>query len=290
MRTWLPLLAIAALASGMLAPEPARADSFDLTGSYLKVGVSDSGGLIDDNFNAGIKFDRQGTGDFSSNDFLRPGTPLEFYSLGMALGSGTVYNYAGYQSGNRLAATTSYADAYLSAQTNLSYNNLLLNQVLYFPSDGNTIHFQIFGMNLGSSKLSNVVYARGLDPDPDFYATGSYDTVNTISGNKVRAFGPYTGLYVELVDQTGGGVPTVDKNADTNPFNLLVSHNPGDGDYTINLAWSIGDLDPGQTFEIDFDYVLGYSSPTAVPLPSTILLLGSGLIGLGALKGRSGRN
>jgi hypothetical protein len=60
------------------------AATFDMTGPYLNVGISNTGGLIDDNYNVGLQFDPTGKANFTNApDILKPGSPFEFYAVGV---------------------------------------------------------------------------------------------------------------------------------------------------------------------------------------------------------------
>ncbi len=121
----------------------------------------------------------------------------------------------------------------------------------------------------------------GLDPDQDVYLGGWYNTINTIAPGAVSARGPLSGYVITIKDLEGTGVPGISYWWDRNPYNLLLGPNDGNGDNTINMAWNIGTLEPGRSYEIDFQYVI-----SVVPVPGTIMLLASGLLGLVGLGRR----
>jgi len=58
----------------LVGPGALGADAI-LQGNYLRVGVNDSGGLIDSNFIVGIDYDKNGTATPTGFDFLKPGNP-----------------------------------------------------------------------------------------------------------------------------------------------------------------------------------------------------------------------
>jgi hypothetical protein len=255
-----------------------NAADFTLTGQYLNVGVNDSGGLIGNG--VGIQFDPTGTGHFAgAPDFITPGTPLEFYSIGI---NNTNLGSAGYNDGNTFGVTTINTTSGSTVST-LSYGYVGLIQRTYFDQASKSIHFSVDLLNMTGVALNNVVYARGLDPDQNYPTTFSTNnSIGTIGGKAVvTAVGPYNGLTIQIQDVTGGGVASVSSGWERNPYVLLLGGNAGNGDNTINMAWNLGTLAPYSSREIDFQYNL-----SAVPLPPALLLFAPGLLGLIGIRKR----
>lgn len=286
------ILTIVGLILGLISVQTmsAQADSFVLTGNYLMVGIGSGGTLIDDEFNVGLQFDPSGSGSFPQSDFIKPGgpgVPFQFYSLGINedwVEASFINNPNPF---NLITKDISYNGTYAAISYGIyGFHGLfLINHVLSFDFNDTVIKntFQIF--NMGNQPLVNIAFATGLDPDQDVDMFGIRDTINGISGNVVWAIGPKSGLTIQMVSLTPGGVPTVDKNWIRDPYWLNIPHNDGNGDWTIALAWKIGSLDPGRSITFDWEYRL-----SLVPLPASVLLLGSGLLGLGAVGWRRRRN
>jgi len=207
-----------------------NAANFTLTGNYLNVGINDAGGLIVPGsyitangygVGVGLQFDPTGLGNFpapgAGTDFLSPGIPFEFYSIGI---NGVNMGAAGYTNsyvpgGNTFGMTTvdTSAGSLLSAISYGAVDGLAIaTQLAYFDKNAKSIYFDVNFVNTTSSAMS-VVYARGLDPDQDFYTYGTYATNNSIGtiGGKavVTAVGPISGLSIQIQDLSGGGVASV---------------------------------------------------------------------------------
>jgi hypothetical protein len=301
------LIVILALVGILLMTGASNAGSFNMVGNVLTVGIDNSGGLVN---LTGVGFPVNGQGitlnpPVIANDFTAPGTPWEFYSLGVngatlvggvngvssnPIGLNTVNNSAG-----NLFKADSNGPAIALGGALLSYD-----QSVAFDTNSNVIKFKADIFNVGNTTATNVVYARGFDPDPDSvssgYAGAAYATNNSILGpGSVMAVGPVTGLFGKIDDVSGGGVASISGSApafpwETNPYvlaggglvNGALAGNPFD--YSINMAWLVGDIAPGASVEIDWNYTFG-----VVPVPPSLILLGSGLLGLVGLRFRGNR-
>jgi len=277
---WAAVLAAVALAAG-----PVQAATFILYGDYLRVGVSNSGGLINDTFTVGIDYDKTGTATWSAWDFLKPGTPFEFYSIGYG---GATWNDAGYWHGNAFSATSvdTSAGAMNSARTTGTYGPLAMTQDLWYVDGTGWIDFRVTLTNTSGNAVSNVVYARGLDPDQDVYAGGGYPTTNVIVSNDiVTASAPVTDWTIAIYSGSAyPHKPSIDYHWNTNPYYLYnTPPNDGNGDNTINMAWFIGTLNPGQSADITFQYRIAETQAGAV-IPEPVTMAGL-VLGVGGLAG-----
>lgn len=268
---WLKLLLAAGWGGLVFLQDIAAADVI-LTGNYLRVGISNSGGLIDAGFTVGIDYSANGSGVYPGFDFLKPGTPFEFYSIGYG---GSTSNVAGITGGSYLnpfgATTTNTSSGSIRSvsTTGGTYGTLAFTQNLSFAAGSGVIDFSVSLTNTGASALTNVVYARGLDPDQDKYAGGDHFTTNRIVGTDlVTAFAPVTGWTIGIFSASPiSHTASVRSDWSTDPYSLLNATNDGDGDWTINMAWNIGTLAAGQSVTIPFQYRI--SAVPAVPEPSS---------------------
>jgi len=288
-------LIISLMALTLLFGGLAQADVL-LTSTDLNVGVNNAGALCSLALGQGITY--TGPGAQLPNDFTIPGTPWEFYSIGVAGGFGafgtpgfTALPAASYSTANFSTAVQQVAHtsggAFVVNGASLQYSQTVnianagpLSATIYVSSDI---------INDNPFPISNVVFARGMDPDQDNFKYGLFVTNNFFVPGGVEAVGPISHMYVKLINNSVypfsaaisgpyGGPWT------TNPYAILVGGLingavPGNPlDYSINMAWNIGTLGPFQSAEIDYYYTFG------VPLPPSVLLLGSGLLGLLGLR------
>ena len=287
-------LCMVAVASLLLGPADEAVAGQIVAGDYLRVGVDTSGGLIDDAFTVGIDYDITGTSTWTTWDFLKPGSPFEFYSIGI----GGVWDNAGYTLGNPFGGVTTDTSSGAMNSTRTTGSALsgtppgldFVQDLSYHDGD-EIIAFMVTLTNTTNDPMYDVVYARGLDPDQDVYAGGGYETDNEIPGGAwsdlVYASAPVTDWTIGIwSDSSYPHQPSVDAGWDTNPYALLAYHHDGDFDYTINMAWDIGTLAPGASAAIEFEYRIGETryeveDPDGlVPEPATIGLLGCGVVGI----------
>ena len=266
-----------------------RAATFDMAGPYLNVGMSNTGGLIDDHYNVGLQFDPTGTGNFTNApDILTGGTPFEFYAVAIN-GVDEGPNGFTFQPNTNYAMTTTSAGP-LFASTAGVVGGLAISTQTAVVS-GKEVLFNVDFINFSGAPM-NVQYARGLDAKPD-YELGSSSTVNSISAGMVTALGPLTGVAISIVDLSGGGVPTIQAPTSggygwaTSLATLSIpmkAGNYGDSDSSINMYWNLGTIPNLASKDISFAYEL--SAVTPVPLPPALLLLAPGLAGLAAARSR----
>lgn len=288
-------LAIVAGSTLALALQPLQASDVILNGNYLRVGVNDSGALIDSGFTVGIDYDKTGTSAWTGYDFLKPGTPFEFFSAGYD-GSWTGYGFSSGALPGAVTSNTTVGSLLSATTTGGSFGLLGISQVLSYTLNSGTINFAVTLTNTGNTALSDVVYGRGLDPDQDVYAGGGYPTTNAIvNGNLVTGTAPVTDWTIGIFsDSAYAHTPTVQSSWDSNPHTLILPHDDGYGDYTINMGWYIGALAAGQSAVVNFQYRIAETKGEVVTpreggggvpdTTSTLAVLGFTLLGLAGLR------
>ena len=288
MRTVSVPLMVCVVVASLLLGGVSWGDSFVLSGDFLRVGVNNSGGLIDGAFTHGIQFDPAGTGTFGAEDFIKPGSPLEWYGMGTG-GSSRV---AGYNYGNNFFASTTNTSAsgILAAHSSGSFGSLGFTQDLHFGSSDHTVYFDVTLTNNGGASLTDVVYDRGLDPDQDSYTFGTNATLNSIpNSSTVVATGPVSGHWIAIQDYSGFGVPSVtgwEEDPYASDLRLGNANLIGLGDNTISMDWSLGDLAPGSSRTMRFGYELGPTTAGPTPELPPIALLSALPLGIAWLRRR----
>lgn len=267
-----------------------------LSGTYLDVGVSDGGGLVDLTAVQGITY-KPGP---LPNDYSLPGTPFEFVSLrvnGVTQTSGVPgfsANPWGLTLVNESVGTFNGVHTF-GAPFLIGGSLVQYLETIGFNDVDKKIGISMKIINQSPSALTGVYISRGLDPDQDYNLYTTYATTNVIPGmasTMVSATGLNTGLFVNMdAFPESGAVAAISGNSgglwSTEPTVLVagglvggaVAGNPND--YSINLTWFLGDIPYGESRTIDMEYSFGQ-----VPVPPSVLLLGSGLLGLAGLGWR----
>ncbi|MCX7086675.1 MAG: hypothetical protein NTV00_01345 [Methylococcales bacterium] len=239
------------------------ANATSISNGILNVGVNDNG-TINDASGLGITYV-----GYHGADYTYPGTPFQFYSIGI---DGVYASNASDGSGTSFSAATTTSAS--GANTIGNYGDMSFNQNMALS--GSAINFSVTLTNNSVSIFNDVAYASGFDPDQDLNTHGTFDTNNTIFSGYVAASGSISNASISII---GDGIGSISSPWSMNPY---IATNAGNGDNAISMLWAMGALDPGASKTINYSYFLTGSvpAPSTVPVPSTVWLLGSALIGL----------
>lgn len=304
------LLLIGAAAAGLAAQ--AHAVPLTLTGNFIRVGISDVGTFgSNGNVQPGFQHDETGSGSFAANrDYVSPGIPHDGFSLkstqtGWQENTNASIGAAdfGTVSGPSLTSVTGFS---LGATWTGSIPGQAQITNTYFFNPGDE-RVNVMTTITALTDLTDVRFARSVDPDPD--NAPPFNTASTVNtrGNTtlapedlVGSEGAVTGLFLAILNLTGNTFPhnTLISGgccSNVDPDTVLGGGGPifpatNTGDFGMHMAWDIGTLNADQSVVINYAYVVGDEigdvvvdpgDPTAVPVPSTLALLGLGLAALG---------
>tara|TARA_R110002110_G_scaffold113279_3_gene281199 strand:+ start:281 stop:1282 length:1002 start_codon:yes stop_codon:yes gene_type:complete len=310
--------AIAAAAT--LATTGAVAAPVSMQGNFLWTQVSDDGTLGNGGSTPGLIHDATGTATFntSTGDYLRPGNPFEGFGVYTDQGSvdGNRNSEGGTVGGTDNVTQTSITDLSAGTLNHVRWTGTvagLFNISHNFLFDDNDENISVTTVISALTNLTNVQFARGIDPDPDNYTGGSAST-NNERGLDLNNDGDYTDAGEQLQSDFVSAEGSISGLAMAMFTDSNITHNTGIvgpccsvidpaeylsggdfapivgfdsiGDDGIGLGFDIGDLDNGESVTITYAYVFGdtvgtVDIPTEVAEPSMIALFGLGLAGIG---------
>jgi hypothetical protein len=299
------------LSSMLVLTAQAQAAPIVMEGDYVKTAVSDNGTLgYGGTTSPGILHDPTGTGTYGIDDYLTPGTPFEGFSVYSAETGVIANNNSSYTGGTVVSGsmTGSISDISGTYDQAVNYTGSFgdffsISTDTYF-NDGDE-RISMTTTITAMKELTDVSFARWLDPDPDVRSYGSYFTENgrgatgLAAEDWVHSEGVRTGLTIGLYSDSdvehntsvigGSGDPG---SWSVDPRVYLAGYDDGDGDYSIGLAFMLDDMLKGDSITFTYHYVMGDSldtvdipdTPGAVPVPAAAYLFAPALLGLMGLR------
>jgi hypothetical protein len=298
----------------------ARATPTTLTGNYLEVGVSDYGTFgSDSRAEPGILVDPTGKGDFYPggipNDLLTPGTPHDGFAV-ISDQTGYLVNDNDETSsdfGVGSPINTSVGPVQSATWSGSTAGGLVILNTYAFGVHDEKIAITTTLTNTTSAAITNLYFGRSEDPDPDLYLYNSYNSINTrgdatyAPNELVSAAGARSGFTIGILNTTAlypvntsisynccynSDPSRVFDGTDAADYNATYPRSDN-GDYGLQMAWSLGTLAVGDSATITYDYVFGSNQATVgtggVTEPSTWALLLIGVGGVGAALRRRSR-
>lgn len=274
-----------------------------LQGNFLEVGVSycgtygnESGLVVPAGFHPrfaggdGIGFVADvgrdgwstGTPDFCGDYFL-PGSPVEGWGIEF---DGNTYINTDRCSSNGILGnniSTTYITGELKNVWQGSVSGMDIKQETFFPDNALYFVTKIYFTNTTSTAMTDVIYARNVDPDNDQPISGDFTTSNTVVSQPniatcdalVTAVGLSPGCYLGLGARSPnarvgvGGFSTVSPLSDY--YTVIRDTTTGHfstSDEAISIMFNWPTIAPGQTVVAAFAYVLN-AADLAVALEST---------------------
>ena len=280
---------IAALvAASLFTTHALAAVTLDLSGDYVRIGVSDYGTIgSKSNTSPGILYDNSGTGTFNTAyDYLTPGSPFEGFGITLTTGGATT-NYH-----NNNTGIQNITGGVLTDYSGTAYNGTTFDNRAVWT--GSTTNFDLahdyrFNNNqkfvdittvlTAKADLTDLYFGRFTDPDARAAAGDSSATLNAlgygvIPSNQV-VFSEATvskyalGLY-SADTNVGAGISSSWSPLGATYYN---GANGGNGDYTIGLGWYLPTLANGATATFNYAYIFG---PSAFAAGETAVTSGAG--------------
>lgn len=167
---------------------PTGAPGIFLENNFIATCVSADGTFGNGRQSLGMTFNPTGTGTVQTPDYLKPGTPHEYFSVSVnsVLFSNNNRNGPDVTGGDNIPTQIHRLDRYSNLQeggvlvkSTVTHQNSHLDITQKYTLDPNSreIIIRVEIKNSGDVVLNDIAYARGMDPDQD-RPSGSFSTIN----------------------------------------------------------------------------------------------------------------
>lgn len=228
------------------------------------------GALGDSSVGVGMMYDATGNGDYGSDDYIRPGAPWEGYAVWI----NDSWYIGGSDQGTWPSGTVYFdiptyvwkvsEEHFVLMKGNPSIGYLVMHYVTFFGEAIIRIKMQY----TNTSNVSVTLKAtRGIDPDVDVYAYGTYDTDNqrgylTIPATDlVYSIGTYSNKPLSLFTNGNGFTHNTAVIGAWPTYNIpdILSGRADSGrsDDAICCAWDCGSLPSGDSAFVTCYYICG---------------------------------
>ena len=275
----------------LLLSNNAYATSVELSGNYVRTGVSDAGTIgMGGYIYPGLQYDNTGTGTFNNSyDYLTPGNPFEGFTVKFTAGGSTL----SFMNNNNAVEGRQIAMLSITNYSGTSFNGTTYDNRAYWTGEKSgyfgITHDYFFNDNqkyidikttiTPSVNMTNLYFGRYIDPDARAAAGDSSVTNNSLGYSTI----PDTNVVMSeaLSSKYALGLYTAASNVGagisnywtTDPANYYNGVNSGNGDYTIGLGFYVSSVSAGDIVTFQYAYIFG---PTALSANQTAVSSGAG--------------
>lgn len=270
--------------SGFYSPQPVPVSSDGYTLSQLGAASSTSyvvanrwiqytvngvgeGALGNGSTGPGLKFAPAGDFSYGADDYITPGSPWEAFAFEI---NGGAWYVGGSDTGGFGGTTNTWdvsttGNRHIIVKRGSAGTGFAVIEYLSYDDDP-MIRIKMSYTNTTASTVT-VRAMRGMDPDPDVFAFGEYDSDNSrgYTGrvavtDLVTGLGVNSGKPVSLYCPGNGYTHNTAILSSWPTYNIttiLSGQNDGYGDNAILCAWNIGSVAPGATVKVNCFWICG---------------------------------
>jgi hypothetical protein len=238
----------------------------------IAIGFNADGSLVNDDIPLGILWAADSDdGVPMGGDMLRVGREWEVWSWSYYAGDSaeTMVNYAPYGDSDLLFEWFERVDTGalvgLRARGSTEHLSVRVSALTRAREDAAIIDIEYTAL----VDITGLMVARNVDPDPDFWATGAYSTINESGEGYAVGTGAFDDRALALVGARADESLGIGGVCDwcTTPTELIATAGAsGEGDDQIGVAVNLGDLTTGETVSVRFVYAVAPGTDAALDL------------------------